>query len=226
MASRPTYNPNLVESNFGRINNIRAACRPAAPLLNRATDGLYTPGSTFKVVTTRGRARLGQVHDRLALRRPGLLHRVRQAGAQLRRPERARDVRLGRLPAGAPALDQLRLLRDRQGDRRGPRSSAPRSSSASTRTRRSRRRATSARRAASTRTAGSSTRATRRRRSTRAGSRSARSGCSRRREQMAMVAAAVAQQGRDHAAARRRPDRLARRAGSSPAPSRASTSAR
>ena len=52
MASRPTYDPNLVESNFARINNIRAACRPAAPLLNRATDGLYTPGSTFKVVTS------------------------------------------------------------------------------------------------------------------------------------------------------------------------------
>jgi peptidoglycan glycosyltransferase len=51
MASRPTYDPNLVEKDFGRINNIRAACRPAAPLLNRATDGLYTPGSTFKVVT-------------------------------------------------------------------------------------------------------------------------------------------------------------------------------
>src|SRR4029079_16593213 len=51
-ASRPPYDPNLVESNFARINNIRAACRPAAPLLNRATDGLYTPGSTFKVVTT------------------------------------------------------------------------------------------------------------------------------------------------------------------------------
>jgi len=51
MASRPTYGPNLVEKDFARINNIRAACRPAAPLLNRATDGLYTPGSTFKVVT-------------------------------------------------------------------------------------------------------------------------------------------------------------------------------
>jgi peptidoglycan glycosyltransferase len=51
MASRPTYDPNLVESDFARINNIRASCRPAAPLLNRATDGLFIPGSTFKVVT-------------------------------------------------------------------------------------------------------------------------------------------------------------------------------
>jgi len=50
-ASRPTFDPNLVEKNFAAINNIRASCRPAAPLLNRATDGLFTPGSTFKVVT-------------------------------------------------------------------------------------------------------------------------------------------------------------------------------
>jgi peptidoglycan glycosyltransferase len=51
MASSPTYNPNLVESNFGRIDKITANCRPAAPLINRATQGLYAPGSTFKVVT-------------------------------------------------------------------------------------------------------------------------------------------------------------------------------
>ncbi|MDX6491376.1 MAG: penicillin-binding protein [Gaiellaceae bacterium] len=50
-ASRPTFDPNLVENNFAAINNIRASCSPAAPLLNRATDGLFTPGSTFKVVT-------------------------------------------------------------------------------------------------------------------------------------------------------------------------------
>jgi penicillin-binding protein A len=50
-ASRPTFDPNLVESDFAAINNIRASCSPAAPLLNRATDGLFVPGSTFKVVT-------------------------------------------------------------------------------------------------------------------------------------------------------------------------------
>jgi peptidoglycan glycosyltransferase len=50
-ASRPTFDPNLVETNFAAINNIRASCSPPAPLLNRATDGLFTPGSTFKVVT-------------------------------------------------------------------------------------------------------------------------------------------------------------------------------
>jgi peptidoglycan glycosyltransferase len=53
MATSPTYDPSLVEHRFGQID--RAAqgynCRPAAPLINRATDGLYVPGSTFKVIT-------------------------------------------------------------------------------------------------------------------------------------------------------------------------------
>ena len=52
MASRPTYDPNLVEKNFEAISHVQGACSPAAPLLNRATDGLFTPGSSFKVVTS------------------------------------------------------------------------------------------------------------------------------------------------------------------------------
>jgi penicillin-binding protein A len=51
MASSPSYDPNLVESDFGRIGAITADCRPAAPLVNRASQGLYPPGSIFKVVT-------------------------------------------------------------------------------------------------------------------------------------------------------------------------------
>jgi peptidoglycan glycosyltransferase len=51
MVSSPSYNPNDVEANFGKIEKIRADCTPASPLLNRATQGLYPPGSTFKVVT-------------------------------------------------------------------------------------------------------------------------------------------------------------------------------
>jgi penicillin-binding protein A len=51
MASSPSYDPNLVEGRFDEISRIRAACSPAAPLVNRATAGLYTPGSSFKVVT-------------------------------------------------------------------------------------------------------------------------------------------------------------------------------
>ena len=51
MASSPTFDPNLVETRFERISRIGANCRPAAPLLNRASAGLYVPGSTFKVIT-------------------------------------------------------------------------------------------------------------------------------------------------------------------------------
>jgi peptidoglycan glycosyltransferase len=55
LASSPGYNQNLIESEGGyqRILHTRSPCppRPASPLLNRATDGLFSPGSTFKVVT-------------------------------------------------------------------------------------------------------------------------------------------------------------------------------
>jgi peptidoglycan glycosyltransferase len=52
MVSSPTYDPNLVERNFDRAQRApQADCQPGNPLLNRATQGLYAPGSTFKVVT-------------------------------------------------------------------------------------------------------------------------------------------------------------------------------
>jgi penicillin-binding protein A len=50
-ASSPSYNPNLVEGKFGLIGRIQAPCSRPAALVNRVTDGLYAPGSTFKVVT-------------------------------------------------------------------------------------------------------------------------------------------------------------------------------
>lgn len=52
MASSPSFDPNLVERNFAALSRITADCTPASPLLNRASAGLYVPGSTFKVVTT------------------------------------------------------------------------------------------------------------------------------------------------------------------------------
>jgi peptidoglycan glycosyltransferase len=51
MASSPGFDPNLVEEDFGQIDDIEANCAPAAPLVNRASAGLYVPGSTFKVIT-------------------------------------------------------------------------------------------------------------------------------------------------------------------------------
>jgi peptidoglycan glycosyltransferase len=51
MVSSPGYDPSLIERNFARVENAGGPCRPASRLLNRATEGLYIPGSTFKVVT-------------------------------------------------------------------------------------------------------------------------------------------------------------------------------
>jgi peptidoglycan glycosyltransferase len=51
MYSSPTYDPNLVEGSFDQVTGVRADCRRPDALLNRATAGLYAPGSIFKVVT-------------------------------------------------------------------------------------------------------------------------------------------------------------------------------
>ena len=53
MASSPTYNQNLIEQpkGYGKILKVRGACGDASALVNNATAGLYTPGSTFKLVT-------------------------------------------------------------------------------------------------------------------------------------------------------------------------------
>jgi penicillin-binding protein A len=55
MASNPGYDPNDLETadGYARIEAQKSPCPPeaAAPLLNRATQGLYPPGSTFKTIT-------------------------------------------------------------------------------------------------------------------------------------------------------------------------------
>ncbi len=53
MASSPTYNANLVEQlhGYAKVLKIQGACGDASALQNNATQGLYTPGSTFKLIT-------------------------------------------------------------------------------------------------------------------------------------------------------------------------------
>lgn len=46
MVSKPDFDPNLVESNWEALNSDENSV-----LLNRATQGQYAPGSTFKVIT-------------------------------------------------------------------------------------------------------------------------------------------------------------------------------
>jgi peptidoglycan glycosyltransferase len=54
MASSPSYDPNLIESDKGYSSILKSpsACPgSSSALYNRATQGLYPPGSTFKTVT-------------------------------------------------------------------------------------------------------------------------------------------------------------------------------
>jgi penicillin-binding protein A len=57
MASNPPYDPNRVPTELGELNRNTLE----TPLLNRATQGLYPPGSTFKVVTATAALDSGKV---------------------------------------------------------------------------------------------------------------------------------------------------------------------
>ena len=62
MVSTPSFDPNVgIEEQFDSLRN-----REDSPLLNRATQGLYTPGSTFKTVTLAAALQAGLVDARTA----------------------------------------------------------------------------------------------------------------------------------------------------------------
>jgi len=58
MASFPTFDPNLVDTDLSK-----AFAAEGSPVLNRATQGLYPPGSTFKVVTAATALDAGTVEE-------------------------------------------------------------------------------------------------------------------------------------------------------------------
>jgi penicillin-binding protein A len=47
IASSPGFDPNLIDKDWQSISS-----NPDAPLVNRATEGAYPPGSTFKIITS------------------------------------------------------------------------------------------------------------------------------------------------------------------------------
>ena len=69
MASNAPYDPNRVPYNLRKLNlnNIET------PLLNRATQGLYPPGSTFKVVTAAAGLESGTITPETTINAPGTL---------------------------------------------------------------------------------------------------------------------------------------------------------
>jgi penicillin-binding protein A len=71
MATSPGYDANQVERNYQQILNRPAPCSPAARLLNRATAGLYAPGSTFKIVTAAAALDTGTVTPSTGFTDPG-----------------------------------------------------------------------------------------------------------------------------------------------------------
>ncbi len=68
LASNPPYDPNLVPEHLERLN-----AEPTSPLFNRATQGQYPPGSTFKVVTAAAGLDSGAITPETAINAPGTL---------------------------------------------------------------------------------------------------------------------------------------------------------
>ena len=93
-------------------------CSPGAPLINRATAGLYTPGSTFKVVTAAAALDTGKFTPDSTFDDPGYCTEYGKKVSNF--ADQSGPEVFGRVSfaTGAPALDQRRLLRDRQDARR------------------------------------------------------------------------------------------------------------
>ncbi len=51
LVSRPGYDPNLISGLLAREEKVRLDQNPLDPWINRPIQGLYAPGSTFKVIT-------------------------------------------------------------------------------------------------------------------------------------------------------------------------------
>jgi peptidoglycan glycosyltransferase len=69
LASNPPYDPNRVPEHLGRLN----ANELEAPLVDRATQGQYPPGSTFKVVTAAAGLDSGTITPETTIDAPGTL---------------------------------------------------------------------------------------------------------------------------------------------------------
>ena len=68
-ASTPSYDPARIDTSFPTLIK-----RPGAPLLSRVTQGLYPPGSSFKVVTATAALNLGKVTPTTPFDDTGVYH--------------------------------------------------------------------------------------------------------------------------------------------------------
>lgn len=72
MVSKPDYDPNTIESRWGEYTSENST---STVLLNRAIQGLYPPGSTFKIVTTLAYIRENQNYQQYSHTCSGVLER-------------------------------------------------------------------------------------------------------------------------------------------------------
>jgi peptidoglycan glycosyltransferase len=68
LASNPPYDPNLVPEHLSELNQ-----DSTSPLLDRATQGQYPPGSTFKVVTAAAGLDSGSITPETTIDAPGTI---------------------------------------------------------------------------------------------------------------------------------------------------------
>jgi peptidoglycan glycosyltransferase len=82
MASNPPYDPNRIPYELGKLNTNELE----APLVNRASQSRYPPGSTFKVVTAAAALNAGTITPETAIDAPGTLidegHELNNDGLQ------------------------------------------------------------------------------------------------------------------------------------------------
>jgi penicillin-binding protein A len=94
MASSPTYDPNLIDKpgGFAKVLNIRGSCGGASALLNRGTQGLYTPGSTFKIITAAAALDTGAFTPESTFDDPGYCTEYGQRVSNAGNPETGPEV--------------------------------------------------------------------------------------------------------------------------------------
>jgi peptidoglycan glycosyltransferase len=99
MASTPTYDLNQIEqtNGYARILKKRGQCRGASALYNRATQGLYTPGSTFKVVTAAAALDTGAFNANSSFYDPGYCEEYGKQVSNAGNPDQGGREVFGRL---------------------------------------------------------------------------------------------------------------------------------
>jgi len=99
IASSPTYDPNLIESKGGyaKVLKVRGACQGASALYNRSTQGLFTPGSTFKIVTAAAALDTGAYKPTSNFFDPGYCEEYGQKVSNAGNPDQGGAERFGNL---------------------------------------------------------------------------------------------------------------------------------